>query len=274
MIKANFNTYASYVTDSLYQWDLNQVLTVTGLNLGVVPEVHFSNANMERAIVRQSTMVNHVVSVGIPNSLLQDPLTIEADIGIYEGEIFKVVEKVLIPVKPKKRPSDYQIQDSDEEIYSFNQLKNALATKADNAQVANIIAHNNDTNGNTELIDVRVGYDGTTYTSAGEAVRKQISNLSEDIADLKENGTSTGTGLSSTLKSALKTYFTNIQVLIEQMAFSTEEHMGATLKINAQAIVSALESGEETEQPESGIVQTGSVLAISNGITATQTGSV
>lgn len=33
-------------------------------------------------------------------------------------------------------------------------------------------------------------------------------------------------------------------------------------------------SGGETEQPESGIVQTGSILAISSGVTATQTGSV
>lgn len=181
MIKANFNAYDSYVTDSLNQWDLNQVLTVTGLNLAVVPEVHFSNANMDRAIVRQSAMVNHVVSVGIPNSLLQDPLMIEADIGIYEGDTFKVVEKVLIPVKPKKRPSDYQIQDSDEEIYSFNQLLNALANKADSAQVANIIAHNNDTNGNTELIDIRVGANGKTYGSAGEAIRKQFEYVTSDF---------------------------------------------------------------------------------------------
>lgn len=188
MIKANFKAYDSYVTDSLYQWDLNQVLTVTGLNLAVVPEVHFSNANMERAIVRQSAMVNHVVSVGIPNSLLQDPLTIEADIGIYEGDTFKVVEKVLIPVKPKKRPSDYQIQDSDEEIYSFNQLLNALDNKADSARVDNIIAHNNDTEGNTELLDMRVADDGTVYSSAGEALRKHytrsniiVTNFAGDI---------------------------------------------------------------------------------------------
>ena len=126
MIKANFDAYDSYVTDSLYQWDLNQVLTVTGLNLTVAPEIHFHNANMERAIVRQSTMENHVVSVGIPNSLLQEPLTIKVDIGIYEGDLFKVIEKVSIPVKPKLRPSDYRLEDTDEEIYSFNRLENMI----------------------------------------------------------------------------------------------------------------------------------------------------
>lgn len=127
MIKANFKAYATYVTDSLNQWDLNQVLQVTGLNLTSAPEVHFSNANTARAIVRQATLASQVVSVGIPNSLLQDPLRIYAHIGVYEGDTFKVVELVEIPVKPRKRPEDYQIQDSDEEIYSFKAIENQLA---------------------------------------------------------------------------------------------------------------------------------------------------
>ena len=127
MITANFKSYGSYVTDSLHQWDLNQVLEVSGLNLATAPEVHFSNANTDRAIVRQATMKNHTISVDIPNSLLQDPLRIYAHIGIYEGNTFKVVELVEIPVIPRKRPADYQIQDSDGEIYSFKALENQLA---------------------------------------------------------------------------------------------------------------------------------------------------
>ena len=126
MIKANFNAYASYITDTLYQWDINQSLVLTGLNLTGVPEVHFNNGNMDRAIVRQASNVNNVVSVAIPNSLLQDPLTITAHVGIYEGETFKVIEKVVIPVNPRKRPYDYKIEDTDEEIYSFNYLENKI----------------------------------------------------------------------------------------------------------------------------------------------------
>jgi lysophospholipase L1-like esterase len=177
MIKANFKAYSTYVTDSLHQWDINQVLEVTGLNLTSAPEVHFSNKNMDRAIVRQSTMTDHVVRVDIPNSLLQDPLRIYAHIGVYEGDTFKVVELVEIPVIPRKRPEDYQIEDTDGEIYSFKALENALANKADNARVDNILAHNNDTDGNTELLDVRYGADGVVYGSAGEAVREQFAQL-------------------------------------------------------------------------------------------------
>ncbi len=192
MIKANFSAYSKYVTDSLNQWDLNQVLQVTGLNLTTAPEVHFSNANMDRAIVRQSTMTNHVVSVDIPNSLLQDPLRIYAHIGIYEGETFKVVELVEIPVKPRKRPLDYQIDTGDDEVYSFKRLENMLgnaATKAEakkandaaNARIDNIIANANQTEGNSELVDVRVDIYGKIHTSAGEAIRNELKTATENI---------------------------------------------------------------------------------------------
>ena len=126
MIKANFSAYGKYVADSLYQWDLNRVLNVTGLNLTVVPEVHFSNSAMRGAIVRQATMEDYVVSVRIPNSLLQYPLTIKAHIGIYEGDLFKVVEEVQIPVIAKARPEDYIFEDTKGEVYSYKRLENMI----------------------------------------------------------------------------------------------------------------------------------------------------
>lgn len=199
MIKANFNAYDSYVTDSLYQWDLNQVLSVSGLNLTVAPEVHFSNAILGKSLVRQAELDKGVVNVNIPNSLLQNDLDILAYVGLYEGSTFKVIETVRIPVIKKEKPEDYKIE-NDEEIYSFNELENKIVNAKDDmrkyadnknatlsAQVANIITHNNDTDGNTELIDIRTGADGTVYGSSGEAVRSQVRDVKGDLFDIEKS---------------------------------------------------------------------------------------
>lgn len=127
MIRANFNAYNAYVTDSLYQWDINQVLAISGLNLSVAPEIHFNNINMERAVVRQSTLVDGVVTVKIPNALLQSVYPIKVYVGVYEGETFKVIESIEIPIIARVKPADYRIEDSDEDIYSFNKLETMLA---------------------------------------------------------------------------------------------------------------------------------------------------
>jgi hypothetical protein len=130
MIRANFSAYGTYVTDSLYQWDINRTLIVNGLNLEQAPEIHFYNANMERAIVRQSTLDNGVATVTIPNALLQEALTIKADVCIYEDDVRKTIENIEIPVKAKARPLDYVFEDDGGDIYSYN----ALMVKIDEAR--------------------------------------------------------------------------------------------------------------------------------------------
>lgn len=141
MLRVHFNTYNNYVVDSLYQWDLNQDLIINGLDLSIAPEIHFSNANMDRAVVRQSNLNNGVVTVRIPNSLLQEALTVKAHVGIYGSDgTFNVIETIEIPVIARTKPSDYVIEDSDEEIYSFNRLENEIANlRAEVAELRKLI---------------------------------------------------------------------------------------------------------------------------------------
>lgn len=179
MIKANFNAYNSYVTDSLFQWERNQKLEISGLNLAVAPEIHFSNAEMDRAIVRQSVLMKGNVMVDIPNSMLQSGFDINVYIGIYEGETFKVIETICIPIKPRKKPEDYILEVDDHEVYSFKALENKLN---------NLIVHNGDTGSNSELLDIRVGSDGKMYPTAGESVRGQYELLDQKIEELNRGG--------------------------------------------------------------------------------------
>ena len=52
------------------------------------------------------------------------------------------------------------------------------------------------TTGDAELIDARTGYDGTTYNSAGEAIRTQIEDIYTSIDDMLSNYGSTYEALS------------------------------------------------------------------------------
>lgn len=70
---------------------------------------------------------------------------------------------------------------SEEAAYARTNEKIDNAIEGVNNRVDNIIAHNNDTEGNSELIDIRTGADNNVYESAGSAVRNQINVLKKQI---------------------------------------------------------------------------------------------
>lgn len=189
MITANFSAYDTYVTDSVHQWDINRVLSVTGLNISVTPEIHFSNAIMAKAIVRQATLVDHIVTVTIPNTLLQHPLPIEAHIGIYEGDAFKIIEKVRIPVIAKARPEDYSFEDTEGEIYSYNALEN-MVTDAKNKYdgAAEMVSLSVDllTESNSKLMSATAKCDDATeaYKAASALAEQFLENNGDVVATL------------------------------------------------------------------------------------------
>lgn len=56
-----------------------------------------------------------------------------------------------------------------------------------NRRLSSIIADGTQTEGNTELIDIRTGADGKVYRTAGDAVRGQIDELNGDLSKAEEN---------------------------------------------------------------------------------------
>jgi glycerophosphoryl diester phosphodiesterase len=53
-----------------------------------------------------------------------------------------------------------------------------------NSRIDNIIANDTSTDNNTELIDMRVGYDGTTYATTGAALRGQVTDIYDSIKEI------------------------------------------------------------------------------------------
>lgn len=120
-------------------------------------------------------------------------------------------------------------------------------------RIDNIIAlPEGSTTGDAELADIRVDVDGNTHDSAGAAVRAQVGSLKSDLSQLSEEiGNQTGgSGLTADLKSALKTYFTDMQTLFIQVVYKTDSNLSMTMVANAQAVVTALDTNGESGDTE------------------------
>ena len=96
-----------------------------------------------------------------------------------DAEISRIDEAVVNAVDEASSQLESAVNDineSIEEVSDSIDTRVTSLTETVNSRVDNIIAHNNNTEGNTELIDIRTGADGTVYASAGSAVREQINN--------------------------------------------------------------------------------------------------
>lgn len=116
-------TKDAYEVGVLYQWDNNQTLTIGGLALDEAPEVHFAHPNAEKAIVRQGELdSNGVVSVGVPNVLLEKPYPINVYVCHNGGAEFWTINQFMVPVVGRAKPSDWAFVD-EVEVFSLNALK-------------------------------------------------------------------------------------------------------------------------------------------------------
>jgi hypothetical protein len=100
---------SSYTVEPLYQWDRGQVLTICGLSLAAVPEVHFAHGRLEDAVVQPTTMdAAGVIRAGIPDEMLEEAQPINAYICIDDGVTFKSLYKIVIPVQARPKPGTHE----------------------------------------------------------------------------------------------------------------------------------------------------------------------
>lgn len=130
MLRVCFNCYGSYTTDSVYQWDLNHTLEITGLTVDDAPTVHFCNKKSELAMVVQSELVDNAITVPIPNQLLQEPYNIIAYVHTYDENHAKTIEIVNIPLLKRAKPDDYLFTENIE-IMNFERLEKDFADLED-----------------------------------------------------------------------------------------------------------------------------------------------
>ena len=124
--------------EHLFQWDNGQKLCLSGLNTYVsnleTVDVHFCNKISKLAITVKPTVVSNNIVAPIPNSLLQDPYPIIAYFYVPSDNGSRTIVMVTIPIEPKKRPSDF-ILNEDEAIASLDAINNKVNTTLNNITV-------------------------------------------------------------------------------------------------------------------------------------------
>ena len=110
MITAEFkNDIVNLQVENLFQWDVNQVLKIMGIDFGATSvEVHFCNKKSTSAIVVESTTpANGYVLATIPNTLLTQPYNIVAYVYQTNGSTKSTTNTITIPVVARQKPNSY-----------------------------------------------------------------------------------------------------------------------------------------------------------------------
>lgn len=178
----------NYTAEPFYQWDRNQVLEIYGLSLPSTPEVHFYNNTMDRAIVRQATMDSAgVITVSVPNGLLQKPYTITAHLCIYTGATFETYYTVKLPITPRTQPADYTLED-DDDVYSFNELSNKVEQTVADLKETEARFNNALTELGEGLIDSTLSQEGKAADAkaTGEALAEAHKHVDETKTEIKD----------------------------------------------------------------------------------------
>ena len=101
------------VLKQLYQWDINQKMTVTGVFTSPIPLFHFCNRLSHEALVVTPVVDGNDITVDIPNILLQQTDSIV--VYMYEttgNDGSRTIHTIHIPVVPRPKPSDYEYIDN------------------------------------------------------------------------------------------------------------------------------------------------------------------
>lgn len=188
----------------LYQWDLNQTITVkkfsspfrgasldgsepigTPVQFGDNAEFHFCNRLSEEALVVVPTydQTTFALTVSIPNILFQQPENITA--YLYEEWLpdaagmnsSRTTHRIEIPIVPRVMPSDYEY------IENIN---------APSLWLQELIDRTNAAVAGAETVDI-----GLTQTADGADITTTDRNGNQTTAHISGSGGTPGTGLAT-----------------------------------------------------------------------------
>lgn len=110
------------VIEKIVQWDVGQSISIKGYDLtSYAPQIHFANANSEKALVVESVFSGGLLSCQVPNSLARENLPIIMYIYDAVEETGKTNTIIKIPVTPRPMPEDV-VSVNDPDVISLKEV--------------------------------------------------------------------------------------------------------------------------------------------------------
>ena len=132
MIQAVFEKRKTVYIYENHQWDYGQKLFISGLKTkSDSPEIHFTNASSDVALRRIGIKENNNITVKIPDVLFQSSSDVWAyiyDADEAEGE---TIAKICMHVEPRKKPEDYEGQESQNVLQEILKIAQTVRDDAD-----------------------------------------------------------------------------------------------------------------------------------------------
>lgn len=142
------------------------------------------------------TVASPVVSFAITNAMTASSGKHQAAVVFYQGEERVASATFILNVAPAVLDESTPATEEDATIYQQWLTANTSQIQANANDIAVLKGRMDEfaslppgsTEGNAELVDIRVGADGTTYPTAGDAVRNQVTDLKSALDFIYNDG--------------------------------------------------------------------------------------
>ena len=161
----------------MWQWDINDTVTVEGIESISEWQVHFATVGDTTALVIE---IHQDMTAYIPNQLVELGTAIYAYLYNVREERAYTETAVLIPVNTRPKPSDYISEPTD--VLTWGQLRADIGTLSQLAteDKTSLVAAVNELHGEIDSIEATT----TEQEQSITAIRSEIKNIEQSITDI------------------------------------------------------------------------------------------
>jgi len=253
---------------NLVQYDTDVYVNIKDSRITDAYRVQFFNSTSESALVMDSTYNNGILSVKIPNDLLEQPYTITGYVNIKKNGESKCLYAFRIAVRKKPVPHNWVHVDSKDYV-TFEEIVAECRDFADNASASATKAKTSEINAKTSEINAVASASTASQKAADAATSASNAKASETNAKTSESNAKSSETKAKTSETNAKTSETASKTSETNAATSaTTASQKATAAANSQSAAATSATNAKTSEMNAKTSETNSKTSETNAKTS------